>query len=406
VGHPADIPAISAVKSTMPSPTHASVTVSRRGATRLASGHSWVYRSDVADSSLPPGVVEVLDERGRTLGRALWSPASEIRLRLLTSGAATIDRAWWSDRIAAAAARRAGVVGQTDAYRVVHAEGDGLPSLVVDRYGAFIVAQLLSAGLESVREDVLGAVLDVLRPEGILLRNDASVRKHEGLPLTVEEAAGSVPDVVRVCESGVRFEVNPRTGQKTGAFLDQRENRVLMGEVARGRALDVFTYQGLFALHMAGRAESVVAVDSSAPALAAARHNAALNTITNVEWREANGFDLLRELDARGERFETIVLDPPAFAKRRDALPRAVAGYKEINLRAMRLLAPGGRLLTCSCSFHLSRARFLAMLGDAAADSGRRIALERVVGQAADHPQLLTVPETEYLKGALLRALE
>lgn len=406
MGHPADIPAISAVKSTMPSPTHASVTVSRRGATRLASGHSWVYRSDVADSSLPPGVVEVLDERGRTLGRALWSPASEIRLRLLTSGAATIDRAWWSDRIAAAAARRAGVVGQTDAYRVVHAEGDGLPSLVVDRYGAFIVAQLLSAGLESVREDVLGAVLDVLRPEGILLRNDASVRKHEGLPLTVEEAAGSVPDVVRVCESGVRFEVNPRTGQKTGAFLDQRENRVLMGEVARGRALDVFTYQGLFALHMAGRAESVVAVDSSAPALAAARHNAALNTITNVEWREANGFDLLRELDARGERFETIVLDPPAFAKRRDALPRAVAGYKEINLRAMRLLAPGGRLLTCSCSFHLSRARFLAMLGDAAADSGRRIALERVVGQAADHPQLLTVPETEYLKGALLRALE
>jgi 23S rRNA (cytosine1962-C5)-methyltransferase len=365
-----------------------------------------VYRSDVADSALPPSVVEVLDERGRTLGRALWSPASEIRLRLLTSGAATIDRAWWSDRIAAAAARRAGVVGQTDAYRVVHAEGDGLPSLVVDRYGAFIVAQLLSAGLESVREDVLGAVLDVLRPEGILLRNDASVRKHEGLPLTVEEAAGSVPDVVRVCESGVRFEVNPRTGQKTGAFLDQRENRVLMGEVARGRALDVFTYQGLFALHMAGRAESVVAVDSSAPALAAARHNAALNTITNVEWREANGFDLLRELDARGERFETIVLDPPAFAKRRDALPRAVAGYKEINLRAMRLLAPGGRLLTCSCSFHLSRARFLAMLGDAAADSGRRIALERVVGQAADHPQLLTVPETEYLKGALLRALE
>jgi 23S rRNA (cytosine1962-C5)-methyltransferase len=289
---------------------------------------------------------------------------------------------------------------------VVHGEGDGLPSLIVDRYGDHVVAQLLSAGVESVRRDVLHGIHAALRPRAILLRNDASVRRHEGLSLEVVDAAGSVPDSVEVREGTVRYAAAPRTGQKTGAFLDQRENRELMGTLAHGRALDLFTYHGLFALHLAGRATSVTAVDSSGPALDVAKANAALNGVSNVEWIEANTFDLLRDLEEKGERFDTIVLDPPAFAKKKEAVPRALAGYKEINLRAMRILAPGGTLLTASCSFHVGRPAFMAMLADAAADSGRRLVVERLIGQSSDHPEVLTIPETAYLKGAILHAAD
>jgi 23S rRNA (cytosine1962-C5)-methyltransferase len=224
------------------------------------------------------------------------------------------------------------------------------------------------------------------------------------LALEVTDASGTTPDHIEVVEGAVRYVVSPRTGQKTGAFLDQRENRELMGELARGRALDLFTYQGLFALHLARRTESVLAVDSSGPALEVARENASLNGLKGIEWREANVFDLLRTLEDARERFDTIVLDPPAFAKRKDTIERALAGYKEINLRSLRILAPGGVLLTASCSFHVGRGAFFGMLAEAAADSGRRIVLERIVGQSSDHPELLTVPETGYLKGALLRA--
>ena len=387
--------------------TAPTVVVSAKGAARWRGGHPWIYRSDVVSAARPPaGVVRVTDRAGRLLGQALYSPASEIRLRRLTTAEERIDAAWWRGRIAAALARRAALACHTTAYRVVHAEGDGLPSLVVDRYADVAVVQLLSAGLETLRASVLDAIADTLEPRGILLRNDASVRRHEKLPLEVAEAAGTVPDIVEVEESGVRYVVAPRTGQKTGAFLDQRENRALMGQLARGRALDAFTYQGLFALHMAARADSVLAADSSAAALEVARTNATRNGRGNIEWREANAFDLLRQLEHEGQRFETVVLDPPAFAKQKSALPRALAGYKEINLRALRLLAPGGVLFTASCSFHVSRAAFLEMLAAAAGDSGRRVALERVTSQSADHPELLTVPETGYLKGAVLRALE
>jgi 23S rRNA (cytosine1962-C5)-methyltransferase len=292
------------------------------------------------------------------------------------------------------------------AYRVVHAEGDGLPSLVIDRYGDVAVAQLLSAGLDAAREPVVQAITDTLTPSGVLLRNDTAVRRHERLPLEIVVAAGSVPDAIEVEEAGVRYVVGPRSGQKTGAFLDQRDNRVLMGRLASGRALDVFAYQGLFALHMARQAESVLAVDSSGAALEVARQNAAMNDRRNIEWREANAFDLLRQLERAHERFDTIVLDPPSFAKRKSAIARGLAGYKEVNLRAMRLLAPGGVLFTASCSFHVGRPAFLAMLADAARDSGRRLGLERLTGQSADHPELLTVPETGYLKGAILRAVD
>ncbi len=382
------------------------VIVSAKGAARWEAGHPWTYRTDVYDEPRgSPGVVTVTDRRGRHLGQALYSPTSEIRLRLLTPKRETIDATWWADRIAAAARRRAGILAT--AYRVVHGEGDGLPSLVVDRYGPYVVAQLLSAGLEQVRADVLDGIGTALAPEGILLRNDTTVRRHEGLPLEVMPERGTVPDTVAVEEAGVRYLAAPHTGQKTGAFLDQRENRVLVGEhTGAGRALDLFTYHGSFALHLARRAGEVVAVDSSADALARGRENAALNELTNITWREANAFDLLRELERREELFDTIVLDPPAFAKAKQSVPRALAGYKEINLRAMRLVATGGVLFTCSCSYHVGRAVFLDMLGDAARDAGRRLQLIAITGAGRDHPELVNVPETGYLKGALLRAVD
>jgi 23S rRNA (cytosine1962-C5)-methyltransferase len=380
------------------------VVVSAKGAARWKQGHPWIYRTDVVTTEhLPAGLVRVTDRAKRFLGQALFSPASEIRLRLLTRQDGPVNRDWWRQRLAAALARRAGLAGTT-AYRVVHAEGDGLPSLVVDRYGDVVVAQLLSAGLEVLRPQILEALQEVLHPQGILLRNDASVRRHEGLPLEIVEAGGAVPETLEVQEHGVRYLVSPRSGQKTGAFLDQRENRVLVGALARGEALDLFTYEGLFALHMARGCTGVLAVDSSAPALARARDNARLNGRENIEWREANVFDLLRALEREGRRFDTIVLDPPAFAKHKQNVARALAGYKEINLRALRLLAPGGVLYTASCSFHVARDAFLAMLAEAARDVGRPVVLERVTGQSSDHPELLTVPETGYLKGVVLRA--
>jgi len=380
--------------------------VSVRGASRWRRGHPWIYRSDVIDGPARPGIVAVTDPRGRFLGQALWSPGSEIRLRLLTLDDTPISAAWWTDRLRDALARREGLDPPATAYRVVHGEGDGLPSLVVDRYADCVVAQLLSAGLEAVRADVLEAIEAACAPAGILLRNDASVRRHEGLPLAVEPVRGHVPDPIEVEEAGIRYLAAPHRGQKTGAFLDQREHHALMGRLARGRALDLFCYHGLFALHMATRADTVTGVDASAEALAAAAANAARNGVTNVTWQEANVFDLLRALDEAGERFDTIVLDPPAFAKDREAVAGALRGYKEINRRALRLLRPGGRLLTASCSFHVGRTAFLGMLGDAAADARRSVVLERVLGQPADHPERLTVPETGYLKGALVRAAE
>jgi 23S rRNA (cytosine1962-C5)-methyltransferase len=382
------------------------VIVSAKGAARWEAGHPWIYRTDLYDEPRgTPGVVTVTDRRGRHLGQALYSPTSEIRLRLLTPKRETIDATWWADRIASAARRRAGI--PATAYRVVHGEGDGLPSLVVDRYGPYVVAQLLSAGLEQVRANVLDGIGAALAPEGILLRNDTTVRRHEGLLLEVIPGRGTVPDTVAVEEAGVRYLAAPHTGQKTGAFLDQRENRVLVGEhTGAGRALDLFTYHGSFALHLARRAGEVVAVDSSADALARGRENAALNALTNITWREANAFDLLRELERREELFDTIVLDPPAFAKAKQSVPRALAGYKEINLRAMRLVAPGGVLFTCSCSYHVGRAVFLDMLGDAARDAGRRLQILAITGAGRDHPELVNVPETGYLKGALLRAVD
>jgi len=382
------------------------VKVTARGAERWKQGHPWIYRSDVAEEpDKTPGIVPVTDRKGKFLGQALYSPKSEIRLRLLTRGNEPIDATWWTERIAAAAHRRNGI--GASAWRVVHAEGDGLPSLVIDKYGPWIVAQLLSAGLETARADVVAGVSAALAPDGVLLRNDAAVRRHEGLPSEVVLAAGQVPEVVEVVEDGLKYLAAPWGGQKTGAFLDQRENRALVGQHTRagGRALDLFTYHGSFALHLARKAKEVLAVDQSTDALARGAENARLNGMANIEWREGNAFDLVRELERRREHFDTIVVDPPAFAKTKANLERAVAGYKEINLRAMKILAPNGVLFTSSCSYHVSRDVFNAMLTDAARDSGRRMQFIAATGAASDHPELLNVPETGYLKGVLLRAI-
>jgi 23S rRNA (cytosine1962-C5)-methyltransferase len=385
-----------------------SARVTTKGLRRWQSGHPWIYRSDVAERpASEAGVVLVRDNRNRPLGWALWSPRSEISLRFIEANTdIEIDAAWWRERIERAMSRRVGLQTVTNAYRVVHGEADGCPSLVVDRYDRWAVVQLMSAGLEAFRSEIVEAVVHVMRVDGVLARNDAALRGKEGLARETVVLHGDVPHEIEVDEYGVRYIAAPYTGQKTGAFLDQRENRHLAGQVAKGIALDCFSYHGSFAMHLARNADEVIALDSSAQALDRARANAALNGITNIDFVETNAFDFLREKEDDDARFDTIVLDPPAFAKTRNSVPAAIRGYKDINMRAMRLLAPGGMLFTASCSFHLSKSYFLDMLEAAAQDSGRRIALREIRGQPLDHPEVLTIPETGYIKGALLEALD
>ena len=379
--------------------------VTARGAERWTRGHPWIYRSDVAAAPEAAGLVSVYDPRDKFVGQALFSPRSEIQLRLLERTERTIDVTWWREKLVSCLARRAAI--DASAYRVVHAEGDGLPSLIVDRYDRWVVAQLLSAGLETRRDDLFAAIVEVLQPEGILLRHDNATRQREGLSSGVELVMGEVPQSIDVREGAVHYYAAPWSGQKTGAFVDQRPNRMLLGAEARtgGRGLDCFAYHGSFALHLAARCASVVALDSSADALERGKQNAQLNGFENISWTQGDAFDLLRDFDRGRERFDAIALDPPAFAKSRSSVPQALKGYAEVNRRAMRILAPGGVLMTASCSHHVRRADFLDMLSAAAADSGRGLVLEQVLGQGVDHPELLTVPETGYLKGALIRAL-
>ena len=349
------------------------------------------------------------DTRQQPLGWALWSPASEISLRLLERDhERPIDAGWWRDRLSAALRRREGLEAVATAFRLIHGEADGCPSLICDRYDRWLVVQLMSAGLERFRTELVDALRDLTGAAGILARNDVPLRAREGLPVEVTMLHGQVPREVEVLEHGVRYVAAPWDGQKTGAFLDQRENRAFIGEIARtgGEALDCFSYHGSFALHLARRSARVTAVDTSPAALERARANLARNQFTNVALVEGNAFEFLRAREQDGARYDTIVLDPPAFAKTRRALPAALRGYKEINLRAIRLLAPGGLLYTASCSFHVSRPLFLDMLAAAAADSGRRTALRALRGQPVDHPEVLTIPETGYIKGALLEALD
>ena len=383
-------------------------TLGARGAERLLRGHPWVFRSDIATAPrVDAGLVDLRGPGGRKLGTALFSPTSEITIRRLEANPdIPVDAHWWRDRLDRAIARRAPLHAQTSACRLVHGEGDGLPSLVVDAYDDILVVQLLSAGLETQRAHIVSALQSLRSPRGILARNDPAVRTREGLERSVEVLAGTVPDTIEITEHGVRYLAALRTGQKTGAYLDQRDNRTLIGSLARGQTLDCFSYHGSFAMHLARSAEHVTAVDVSSAALDRASQNAALNGYTNVTPVVADAFEYLREARTRGDRFDTIVIDPPAFAKNRASVSHAMRGYADINRIAMQLLTPGGLLFTASCSHHVHVPDFIEVLEYAAAESGRNIAIRTITLQPLDHPILLTVPETGYLKGALLEAMD
>lgn len=382
------------------------VRVNARGAARWRRrGHPWIYRSDVLAAPDASGGVVVEDEAGSVVGTALYSASSQIAVRMLTSELVEPGAAFWRERIDSAIALRDSQAPDATAWRLVHGEADGLPSLIVDRYADFLSVQLLSAGLEVYRNEIVDALVERTEPAGIVARNDVPVRTYERLPRGVELLHGQVPETVEVREGRVRWLAAPWSGQKTGAFLDQRENRQRAGELARGRALDAFSYHGSFALHLATHCEEVVAVDASADALVRAEANAALNGITNIRLVEANAFDFLRAQEEEKGRYDVIVLDPPAFAKTRASIASALRGYKELNLRALKLLAPGGHLCTFSCSYHVDQERFRAMLESAAADSGRPVRWIEWRGPAPDHPQILQIPETSYLKGAILQAV-
>ena len=385
------------------------VRVNKRGADRVRAGHLWIYRSDVVIADSAGGaVVTVADERGNFIGKALFSDASQIALRFLTTAREEIDYDWWRRRIREAAARRH-VSADTNAYRLVYSEGDLLPSLIVDRYSDVLVMQTLSQGTEAVKSMLAEILIQEFQPRAVIERNDARVRELEGLPLVSATIYGDAPDEFEILQHGLRFVVSPTAGQKTGSFLDQRENRLAARAAAattnRGRALDCFTFNGAFALHLASVCEEVIGIDVSAEAVAAARRNAELNDLANVQFIEANVFDVLREMETSGERFDVIVLDPPAFAKNRASLRSAIRGYKEINLRALKLLNDGGVLVTCTCSYHVSEELFLEIVAAAATDAHRRVQIIEKRMQASDHPVLLGMPETYYLKCLIARSL-
>ena len=383
------------------------VRVSSRGRERILRGHLWIYRSDVhaAEAVSSGDVVDVQDPQGAFLGRAFFSDSSQITLRLFTTRDEAIDEAFWRRKLLEALARRSHLPPATTAYRWVHGEADGIPSLIVDRYGDYLSVQTLTAGTDRLKECFVRLWVELAEPLGIMERNDQKARTLEGLPIVKNTIFGEVPTDVSVHEEGIELRADLRNGQKTGLFLDQRENRVAAGSYAAGKALDVFCYDGGFSLHLARACESVLAVDTSAEALARLRVNAQVNRFENIEPIQANGFDLLRELETRGERFDTIVLDPPAFAKNRSAVNPARRGYKDINLRAMKLLRRGGTLVTSTCSYHISELAFLDVLRDAAADARCPMLLLEKRAQSRDHPILLTMPETHYLKCVILRKL-
>jgi 23S rRNA (cytosine1962-C5)-methyltransferase len=384
----------------------ATAIVTSRGAARIAAGHPWIYRSDVLRAEAAPGtIVRVVNEQGRFFGRAFYSSSSQITLRLLTTTDVPIDAAFWRQRLQGASDFRAGMLAGRESYRLVHGEGDFLPSVVVDRYGPYFVIQTLSQGAEQVKATLIELLVELFAPLGILERNDPRVRQREGLPQTVSVLHGEVPQRVLARINGLDFELDLFAGQKTGAFLDQQENYAAAARYARGKALDCFTYQGGFALSMAPRCSFVEAIDLSPEAIAGATANAARNAIGNVACTTANAFDFLKACDDAGRRFDTVILDPPAFAKDRASIPAALRGYKEINLRSMRLLQPGGVLVTCSCSHHISEPLFLTMLSEAAQDTGRLLRVVERRTQACDHPILLSIPETIYIKAFILNVL-
>jgi len=381
------------------------VKLSIRGANRLQARHPWVYRSDVVEEKdIPPGaLVRVLDPRGKFLGTALYSSSSQIAIRMISHGSVADLPALVAERIRAAIGYRKDLVANTDAYRIVFSEADFLPGLIVDRYNDVISLQILTQAMDTppVREAIVRTLREELQPSGIFERVEARIRELEQLPALPSGLLWGEKSSTEVTMNGVRFHYDGLEGQKTGAFLDQRENYAAAAHYSHGDALDAFCYQGGFALHVAPKCPSVTGVDSSRPALEMAEKNASLNG-REVEWIEGNAFDLLREYAATNRRYDTIVLDPPAFAKTRRDLEKALRGYKELNLRAMKMLRPGGILVTCSCSFHVSAADFLKVVADAAQDAHKSLRVIENRGASKDHPTLLNVPETSYLQCLIL----
>ncbi|HLJ16870.1 MAG TPA: class I SAM-dependent rRNA methyltransferase [Bryobacteraceae bacterium] len=384
------------------------VRVTRKGADRMLSGHPWIFAGDVAGrgEAAPGDVVRVLDPRGQMLGLAHFSSTSQICLRLLSPRHEEINRDFFLRRLRAAQELRSRLVSGSDAYRLVHGEADLLPGLVVDRYREAVVVQTLNQGMDRIKPLIVECLLELTSAAAIVARNDVPVRAHESLPLQTEVLWGAPPERTTIRMNNLTLEVDLLHGQKTGVFLDQRENYLAAARYARGRALDCFASTGGFSLHMAPRCESVEAVDSSAAALATATRNRDANGHSNIEFSEADVFDYLYAQAAAHRRFSTIVLDPPAFAKSRTALEGAARGYREINRRALEMLEPGGILVTCSCSHHLSESALLQIVAEAALDAGKMLRVLERRTQSLDHPILLTVPETHYLKCLILQAIE
>jgi 23S rRNA (cytosine1962-C5)-methyltransferase len=380
--------------------------ITPRGEERLRSGHPWIYRSDVQNVDSTPGaVVRVLGFKDRPLGHALFSDQSQIVLRMIARGDVKVDEAFWRGRLQSAIAFRKALAIDATACRLIHGEADLLPSLIVDQYGDYLVVQALSQGMDRLMPTLVPMLVELTGAKGVLARNDPKVRLLEGLEQKVESLFGEVPPTIAAREGTIHYDVDPWHGQKTGLFLDQRENREAAARYASGRVLDCFSYNGGFALRLASAAREVVALDSSADAVARIAANAAANQLTNVTVKEANVFDELRHLEREGARFDTIVLDPPAFAKNKASVVKALAGYKEINLRALRLLNPGGYLVTCSCSYNVDESMFGQVLYEASVDSHTPVTVVEKRMQGRDHPVLLGVPETYYLKCFILRTL-
>jgi 23S rRNA (cytosine1962-C5)-methyltransferase len=382
------------------------IVVSARGADRIQDGHFWVYRGDVADGRAEPGaVVRVNAPNGRFLARAFYSDRSQITLRILTRHDVPVDRAFWRSRLERAMSFRERLDIDASAYRLVHGEGDLMPSLIIDRYGDYLALQALSQGTDRLLPEVTSLLVEMAAPKGIIARNDPRVRLLEGLEQNVTVLHGDVPEKVAVREGKVDYDVDLRHGQKTGAFLDQRENRIAAAQYVSGRTLDCFSYAGGFALQLAPHVTELTALDISEDATALLARNAARNGLSNIQVRTTNVFDELRTLERMGETFDSIVLDPPAFAKSKTAIEKATSGYKEINLRALKLLRPGGFLITCSCSYHVNEGMFGELILDAALDARVDVSVVEKRMQGRDHPVVLGMPETYYLKCFVLRKL-
>jgi 23S rRNA (cytosine1962-C5)-methyltransferase len=386
------------------------VKVSPRGASRLKDGHAWVYRSDIvfADGVPPGSLIAVTDHRGQFLGSALYSSSSQIAIRLISREPVADLPGLLRERIANAIVYREAMVHDTNACRLIFSEGDFLPGLIVDRYNDILSMQILTQAMDAeiVRATLIAELTERLHPASIVERMDPRVRQLEELPPRPSGLLQGEKTSAVFTMNSVQFKFEALEGQKTGAFLDQRENYAAAAKYAHGEALDVFCYQGGFALHLAPLCSHVTGVDSSRPALEVADQNAALNHTLlkdkEIEWIEANAFDLLKDYSSSGQRYDTIVLDPPAFAKSKRELDAAMRGYKELNLRALKMLRPGGILVTCSCSYHVSSSDFIEMTADAARDARRDLRLVEVRGQSKDHPILLNIPETSYLKCVIL----